>query len=89
MLKLCLAAAALCATPLLAQNDAIPTYEAQQLPSLVATYKQIHAHPELSHYEEATSALLAGELSKAGFTVTDHVGIYPDGSHAYGVVAIL
>jgi hippurate hydrolase len=89
MLKLCLAAAALCAAPLFAQNAAIPAYEQQQLPSLLATYKQIHAHPELSHYEEATSALLASELRKAGYIVTDHVGIYPDGSHAYGVVAIL
>jgi hippurate hydrolase len=89
MLKLCLAATALCATPLFAQNAAIPAYEEQQLPSLVATYKQIHAHPELSHDEEATSAILAGELRKAGYTVTDHVGVYPDGSHAYGVVAIL
>jgi metal-dependent amidase/aminoacylase/carboxypeptidase family protein len=34
----------------------------QQLPSLVAIYKGIHASPELSHREEKTSALLAGEL---------------------------
>jgi hippurate hydrolase len=56
---------------------------------LVDIYKNIHAHPELSHYEEHTSALLASELRKAGYTVTDHIGKYPDGSQAYGVVAIL
>jgi len=56
---------------------------------LVDIYKKIHAHPELSHFEEHTSALLASELRKAGYTVTDHIGKYPDGSQAYGVVAIL
>jgi amidohydrolase len=60
-----------------------------QLPELVNTYQGIHAHPELSHQEEHTSALLAGELRKAGFRVTERVGKYPDGTQAYGVVAIL
>jgi amidohydrolase len=60
-----------------------------ELPGLVSTYKGIHAHPELSHHEEITAALLATELRKAGFTVTEHVGKYPDGTQAYGVVAIL
>jgi amidohydrolase len=60
-----------------------------ELPGLVSTYKGIHAHPELSHHEEMTAALLATELRKAGFTVTEHVGKYPDGTQAYGVVAIL
>jgi len=52
-------------------------------------YKNLHEHPELSHYEEHTSALLASELRKAGYTVADHIGKYPDGSQAYGVIAIL
>jgi len=60
-----------------------------QISGLVSTYKGIHAHPELSHHEEMTAALLATELRKAGFTVTEHVGKYPDGTQAYGVVAIL
>src|SRR3984893_6872703 len=60
-----------------------------QLPNLVSTYKTLHSHPELSHHEEHTSALVAAELRKAGYTVTDHVGKYPDGSQAYGVVAVL
>jgi amidohydrolase len=60
-----------------------------QLPELVSTYQGIHAHPELSHQEEHTSALLAAELRKSGYTVTERVGKYPDGTQAYGVVAIL
>ena len=78
---------ALVTVPSRAQDTA--AFNQQQLPSLVATYKDLHAHPELSHYEEHTSALLADELRKAGYTVTDHIGVYPDGSKAYGVVGIL
>ena len=55
----------------------------------MSIYKDLHAHPELSHQEARTSALVAAELRKAGYTVTEHVGKYPDGSQAYGVVAIL
>src|SRR5271168_10900 len=72
---------------LLAQD--LPAYVNSELPSLVDTYKGIHEHPELSHHEEHASALLAEELRKAGYTVTEHVGRYPDGSQAFGVVAIL
>ena len=60
-----------------------------EVPGLVATYKGLHGTPELSHHEEKTSALLAEELRKAGFTVTERVGKYPDGTQAYGVVGIL
>lgn len=60
-----------------------------QLPGLVQTYKGLHAHPELSHHEEHTSAILATELRKAGYAVTERVGKYPDGTQAYGVVAIM
>jgi hippurate hydrolase len=65
------------------------TFVNSQMPSLVGTYKTIHSHPELSHHEEHTSALLAAELRKAGYAVTERVGKYPDGSQAYGVVAAL
>ena len=60
-----------------------------QLPALTETYKQLHRNPELSHHEEKTSAYLAGELRKAGYTVTERVGKYQDGSQAYGIVAVL
>jgi hippurate hydrolase len=59
------------------------------LPELVETYKGIHSHPELSHQEERTSAILAAALRKDGYEVTERVGKYKDGSQAFGVVAIL
>ena len=65
------------------------TAQAADVDSLVSLYKQIHAHPELSHQEANTSALVAAELRKAGYKVTERVGKYEDGSQAYGVVAIL
>ena len=61
----------------------------QQLPALAETYKHLHRSPELSQHEEQTSAFLADELRKLGYTVTEHVGKYKDGSRAYGVVAVL
>jgi amidohydrolase len=57
--------------------------------SLLEIYKDIHAHPELSHHEARTSAILAKGLREAGYSVTERVGVYPDGSHAFGVVGIL
>jgi hippurate hydrolase len=81
------AATALLASTAAAQD--LGSFVNGQLPNLVSTYKDIHARPELSHHEERTSALLAAELRKAGFAVTEHVGKYPDGSQAFGVVALL
>jgi hippurate hydrolase len=69
--------------------DGLGRFVDHELAGLVGTYKDIHAHPELSHHEETTAALLAAELRKAGFSVSEHVGRYPDGTQAYGVVAIL
>ena len=60
---------------------------ARQFPALAETYKHFHRDPELSHHEEKTSVYLAAELRKLGYTVTEHVGKYEDGSQAYGVVA--
>jgi hippurate hydrolase len=71
-----------------AADDLRPQVEAE-LPALLTTYRDLHAHPELSHHEERTAALLAGELRKAGYTVTEHLGKYSDGSAAFGIVAIL
>ena len=87
MLKPLLAAAVFLSTAAHAQAP-LPG-QIQLDPSLLAMYQQLHSHPELSHHEEATSALLAQGLRAAGYTVTDHVGIYPDGTHAFGVVGIL
>ncbi len=77
----------LLAIPAHAQD--IAKFVSTETPALVDTYKDLHAHPELSHHEERTSALLAKSLREAGYTVTDHIGKYPDGSQAFGVVAIL
>lgn len=82
--------AVLALLPLLASHAADPSaLTSQTLSALVENYKTIHAHPELSHFEDKTSSLLAAELRKAGYEVTDHVGIYPDGSKAFGVVGLL
>src|SRR5581483_11518124 len=67
----------------------VPTFVNSELPALVDTYKDLHSHPELSHFEERTSHLLADALRRAGYSVTERVGKYPDGSQAYGVVGIL
>lgn len=81
----------LCAAvlPLLASAADLRSAVEPQIPSLVVTYKHLHESPELSHHEVKSSALLAGELRKAGYTVTEHIGKYPDGSNAYGLVGIL
>jgi hippurate hydrolase len=61
-----------------------------ELPSLLGIYKDIHAHPELSGYEERTAALVAKELRAAGCQVTEHVGKYENSKlKAYGVVGVM
>src|SRR5215472_15033224 len=70
-----------------AQN--LRSFVDSETPLLLDTYKDIHAHPELSHSEARTSGVLAAALRDAGFTVSERVGRYPDGSQAYGVVGIL
>ena len=81
----------LCAAllPMIASAADLRSAVEPQIPSLVETYKHLHANPELSHHEVKSSELLAGELRKAGYSVTEHIGKYPDGSRAYGLVGIL
>ena len=55
---------------------------AEELPSLVALYKDLHANPELSLHEKRTAAIIAKELRETGFEVTENVG-------GYGVVGVL
>ncbi|MGA7443701.1 MAG: M20 family metallopeptidase [Candidatus Sulfotelmatobacter sp.] len=52
------------------------------LPELVAVYKDIHAHPELSMHETRTAQIAADHLKANGFEVTTGVG-------KTGVVGIL
>jgi len=89
-MRLCAIAASLvCVLTASVRAEDIDRIVDGELSGLVSTYKGIHAHPEMSHREEVTSALLATELRKAGFKVTEHIGKYPDGTQAYGVVGIL
>jgi hippurate hydrolase len=86
----CVALLAAAVYPLSAQAPTdLATSVNLQVPVLVDTYKNLHRRPELSLHEQQTSAFLAGELRKAGYTVTEHVGKYEDGAQAFGVVAIL
>ncbi len=54
----------------------------QELPSLVALYKELHANPELSMHESETAARIAKELREAGLEVTEKVG-------GHGIVGVL
>jgi len=73
-----------------AQNSPLDSKVDQELPALVATYKSLHAAPELSHHEDKTSALLAQQLRSFGYEVTEHVGKYPNPQwQGHGVVAIM
>ncbi len=44
------------------------------MPQLMALYRDLHEHPELSMQEVRTPAKLAPEMRKLGFDVTEHVG---------------
>ncbi len=62
----------------------------REIPSLLTTYKQLHAAPELSMQEKNSSALVAARLRELGYDVTYPVGQYSEpGATCYGVVAIM
>lgn len=78
----------LCATNAPAQT--LDARIERDLPSLITTYKTLHAAPELSHYEEKTAAFFAKQLRALGYDVTEHVGKYEQTRFiSYGVVAVL
>jgi len=52
------------------------------MPALLTLYRDLHRHPELSNREVRTSALLAKEMRRLGFSVTAGVG-------GTGVVALM
>jgi len=89
---MCVCAVAGTALPMAAQSGVSAGFNAaaeRQLPALTETYKHLHENPELSGHEVQTAAFVAGELRKLGYTVTEHVGKYEDGTQAEGVVAVL
>src|ERR1041384_4554496 len=63
----------------------------RDIASWLTTYRNLHLAPELSHREEKTSAFVAGELSKLGFTVTERIGKYQNEQQwvGYGIVGVL
>jgi hippurate hydrolase len=75
-----LAAAMIVSSPAAAAplSDAIRA----DMPQLLSLYRDIHAHPELSMQEVRTPALLAPQMRKLGFDVTEHVG-------KSGIVAVM
>ena len=54
----------------------------RQMPSLMAIYQDLHAHPELSFMEVRSAGILAAEARKLGFKVTERVG-------GTGIVAVM
>jgi amidohydrolase len=73
-----------------AQERSLDAMIDQEMSGLVATYKSLHAAPELSHYEAKTSALIASQLRSMGYDVTEHVGKYQQPEwKGYGIVAIM
>ena len=78
------------AISVLAEPPSVEKIAENELPSLLAIYKDIHSHPELSAHEEHTSALIAKQLRAAGCAVTEHFGIYNKPElKGYGVIGIM
>ena len=72
------------------QQPSIDKIAEGELPSLLAIYKDIHSHPELSAHEERTSALIAKELRAVGCEVTEHFGQYDRPElKGYGVIGLM
>jgi len=82
MKKAFLAAALAASLAAPAHADALSEAVAKDMPQLLALYRDLHAHPELSMEEVRTSAKLAAEAKKLGFAVTTGVG-------KTGVVAVM
>ncbi len=82
----CAMVSLLAGAPAFAQPSAQPTESLAGLdaiyPALSTLYIDLHKTPELSLFEEKTSAKMAEQLRKLGYEVTEKVG-------GYGVVGIL
>ncbi len=80
----------LSAGSIFAQEQPLEKIAQGELPSLLAIYKDIHSHPELSTREEKTSALVAKELRATGCEVTENFGKYDNPNlKCYGVIGIM
>ncbi|MEY2526697.1 MAG: hypothetical protein QOE73_1468, partial [Verrucomicrobiota bacterium] len=73
-----------------AQEEPVEKIAQGELPSLLAIYKDLHSHPELSTREEKTAAVVAKELRAAGCEVTENFGKYDNPNlKCYGVIGIM
>jgi amidohydrolase len=62
----------------------------REIPSLLTTYRALHAAPELSMQEQKTAGVVASRLRDLGYEVTERVGKYAEPSATcYGVVAVM
>jgi amidohydrolase len=74
----------------MSNTDRLDGFLNRELPSLISTYKSLHAAPELSHREEKTSAFIGGELRALGYEVTERLGkFYRPEWTGYGVVGVM
>jgi hippurate hydrolase len=72
------------------QQQSLDAMIERDIASWLTTYRNLHAAPELSHREEKTSAFVAAELRKLGFTVTERIGKFSNPQWTgYGLVAVL
>jgi amidohydrolase len=76
------AAESVVAPDLSAANARLTALLDKNYPALDAIYRDLHLHPELGMQEVRTAGILAQQLRKAGFTVTEKVGVT-------GVVGVL
>ncbi|MBV9618797.1 MAG: amidohydrolase [Verrucomicrobia bacterium] len=75
---------------LFAQEASVEKAAQSELPSLLAIYKDIHAHPELSGHEQRTASVVAKELRASGCEVTENFGKYDQPNlKCYGVVGVM
>lgn len=90
MRKLFLLIAALAVLSVNVNGQSLDAMIDRDIASWLTTYKSLHAAPELSHREEKTSAFVAGELRKLGFTVTERIGKFQNEQWVgYGIVGVL
>lgn len=70
----CAAPIALAAGSLPVPASKVDTEVHTLLPGLEALYQEIHEHPEIAFHETRTAAVLAHQMQRLGFTVTERVG---------------
>lgn len=90
MRKLFLVSAAFAVLAVNVNGQSLDAMIERDIASWLTTYKMLHAAPELSHREEKTSAFVAGELRKLGFTVTERIGKFQNDQWVgYGIVGVM